>query len=46
MVTLIKHFKSVKRLKEASENEISKVIGVSKAKKIYDFYHQINNKTH
>jgi excinuclease ABC subunit C len=38
MVTLISHFKSVKRLKEASEKEISDVIGVSKAKKITDFY--------
>jgi excinuclease ABC subunit C len=46
MITLIKHFKSVKRLREATENEISKVVGVSKAKKISDFYHQINNKIH
>jgi excinuclease ABC subunit C len=46
MITLIKHFKSVKRLKEATENEISKVVGVSKAKKISDFYHQINNQIH
>jgi len=46
MVTLIKHFKSVKRLKEATEKEISKVVGVSKAKKISDFYHQINNQIH
>ena len=38
MITLISHFKSVKRIKEASENEISAVIGVSKAKKITDFY--------
>jgi excinuclease ABC subunit C len=38
MQTLIKHFKSVKRLKEASEKEISDVIGVSKAKKITEFY--------
>jgi excinuclease ABC subunit C len=42
MQTLIKHFKSVKRLKEATEKEISEVIGVSKAKKISDFYHKIN----
>jgi len=41
MVTLLKHFKSVKRLKEAPEDEISKVVGPSKAKKITDFY---NNK--
>ena len=38
MLTLIKHFKSVKRLKLATEKEISEVIGVSKAKKISDFY--------
>ena len=38
MLTLIKHFKSVKRLKLATENEISDVVGVSKAKKISEFY--------
>lgn len=38
MLALIKHFKSVKRLKQATEKEISDVIGVSKAKKISDFY--------
>ena len=38
MQTLISHFKSVKRLKLATEKEISDVIGVSKAKKIVDFY--------
>ena len=38
METLIKHFKSVKRIKEASEKEISDVVGVSKAKKISEFY--------
>ncbi len=43
MLTLIKHFKSVKRLKSTTENEISTVVGVSKAKKIYDFYHKIDN---
>jgi excinuclease ABC subunit C len=41
MQTLIKHFKSVKRLKLASEKEISEVVGVSKAKKIIDFYKTI-----
>lgn len=43
MLTLIQHFKSVKRLKLATQKEISDVIGVSKAKKITDFYGQ-NNK--
>lgn len=38
MLALIKHFKSVKRLKLASEKEISDIVGLSKAKKISDFY--------
>ena len=42
MLTLITHFKSVKRLKLANEEEISKVIGLSKAKKITDFYKSTN----
>jgi excinuclease ABC subunit C len=41
MLTLIKHFKSVKRLKLASEKEISDVVGASKAKKISEFYKEI-----
>ncbi len=40
MIMLVKHFKSVKRLKLATENEISEVVGASKAKKITDFYHK------
>jgi len=44
MQTLIKHFKSVKRLKEASETDISAVVGLSKAKKITDFYKDIKPK--
>ena len=42
MVALIGHFKSVKRLKLASQEEISKVVGLSKAKKITDFYNSTN----
>lgn len=42
MLTLIQHFKSVKRLKLATENEISEVVGASKAKKITDFYKTTN----
>ncbi|MBS7786064.1 excinuclease ABC subunit UvrC [Flavobacterium sp. CYK-55] len=42
MQTLIQHFKSVKRLKLASEQEISSVVGASKAKKIIDFYQTSN----
>lgn len=38
---LLKHFKSVKRIKEASEKEVSDVIGLSKAKKISEFYKKI-----
>jgi excinuclease ABC subunit C len=38
MITLLKQFKSVKRLQVATENEISNVIGLSKAKKITEFY--------
>ena len=38
MITLLKHFKSVKRLALATENEISDVVGASKAKKIHEFY--------
>ncbi len=44
MLTLIQHFKSVKRLKLATEKEISDVIGLSKAKKITDFY-KTNNES-
>jgi excinuclease ABC subunit C len=45
MITLMKHFKSVKRLQNATENEIANVIGLSKAKKISDFYKENNPKT-
>ncbi len=45
METLIKQFKSVKRLKLATEKEISDVVGLSKAKKITDFYHGNQNTT-
>jgi len=38
MLTLIKHFKSVKRLKLATENEVSDIVGIAKAKKISEFY--------
>lgn len=42
MQTLIKHFKSVKRLRLATELEISAIVGASKAKKITDFYKTSN----
>jgi excinuclease ABC subunit C len=38
MEALIKKFKSVKRLKLASENEVSDVVGLSRAKKVIEFY--------
>ena len=38
MLALIKHFKSVKRIKLATEKEISEVVGTAKAKKISEFY--------
>lgn len=38
MITLIKHFKSVKRMAASTEEEIAKVVGPSKAKKITEFY--------
>ena len=42
MLVLLQHFKSVKRLKLASEKDISDVVGASKAKKITDFYKTTN----
>ena len=42
MLSLIKHFKSVKRLKLATEKEIAAVVGVSKAKKIIGFYNTVS----
>ena len=41
MLTLIKHFKSIKRMMQATEKEIGDVVGLSKAKKIIDFYKTI-----
>jgi len=42
MIALLKQFKSVKRLSKATEKEISDVVGLSKAKKIVDFYKESN----
>ena len=39
---LLQHFKSVKRIKEASETELESVIGTSRAKKIIKHYHSNN----
>ncbi len=38
MITLLKHFKSVKRMQQASEEEITTVVGVSKAKKLIEYF--------
>ena len=42
MVALLKHFKSVKRMTAAPEEEIAKVVGPAKAKKITEFYKDKN----
>lgn len=42
MVALMQHFKSARRIRSASEAEIAAVVGVSKAKKIADFYNKQN----
>ncbi|HEY9184996.1 MAG TPA: excinuclease ABC subunit UvrC [Salegentibacter sp.] len=39
VVELLKHFRSVKRIKEASQKELSEVIGNAKATIIYQHYH-------
>ncbi|MGB5378447.1 helix-hairpin-helix domain-containing protein [Muriicola sp.] len=36
---VLKKFKSVKRIKEASLKDLSEVVGWSKAKKIYENFH-------
>ncbi len=37
--TLMRHFKSVKRLKESQLSDIQRVIGNAKGKIVYDFFH-------
>jgi len=39
MIALMKRFKSVKRISEAKFEDLEAVVGVSKANKIFDFYH-------
>ena len=36
---LLKHFKSVKRIAEAEETELATLIGPSKAKIVYNYFH-------
>jgi excinuclease ABC subunit C len=42
MITLITHFKSAKRLQAAPEEEVAKVVGPSKARKIMEYYQSTN----
>lgn len=37
---LIKALKSVKRIKEASKDQLESIVGLSKAKKVWDHFHQ------
>jgi len=39
VITLLKHFKSAKRVAEASNEELEKIVGVSRATKVYNHYH-------
>ncbi|GAL62157.1 excinuclease ABC subunit C [Algibacter lectus] len=40
IVELLKHFKSAKRVANAKLDELEDVVGVSRASKIYTFYHE------
>lgn len=40
LAALFKNFKSVKRMKEATMDQLSEVIGPSKAKILYDAFHE------
>lgn len=44
MIALIRHFRSVKHLSKATEEEIAQVIGASKAKKVFEFYSSFRKK--
>lgn len=44
MIALIRHFRSVKHLSKATEEEIAQVIGASKAKKVFEFYSSFGKK--
>ncbi|MBC3758295.1 excinuclease ABC subunit UvrC [Hyunsoonleella sp. SJ7] len=39
VVDLLKHFKSAKRVAHAKLDELEAVVGVSRAEKVYDYYH-------
>ena len=40
VVELLTHFRSLKRIKEVTLDELSKVIGTARALKIYNYYHK------
>jgi excinuclease ABC subunit C len=40
---LIKHFGSVKKIKESSIESIEEIVGTAKAKLVYDYFHSSNN---
>ncbi|MDN3664739.1 excinuclease ABC subunit UvrC [Algibacter miyuki] len=42
IVELLKHFKSAKRIANAKLDELEDVVGVSRAEKVYNFYHEKN----
>ena len=39
VVELLKHFRSVTKIKEASLNNLSEIIGSHRAKKVFNYYH-------
>ncbi len=43
VTTLLKSFKSVKRIKEATLEQISEVVGKSRAEKVFEYYQAKNN---
>ena len=44
VIALLKEFKSVKRVSEVSLDELTKVVGKSRAEKIFNYYKSKNNK--
>ncbi len=40
IVTLLRYFKSAKRISEANQQDLSKIIGEHRATKIYNYYHK------
>ena len=40
LIELLKHFKSAKRVANAKLDELEAVVGVSRAEKVYNYYHE------